>query len=408
MREAARAGRLWFRRVVVIVAALATASGVAAVELNRLPFGDRPLLAQALWSSNPDALRDRAMQVIGLAAARGGTVPDQARVDMHRVARLSPLRADPFVVEATIAATAGDGAKAEQLFIEAAARDPRSVLAQYSLADRALRTNRLDDALSHLAILVRLVPNAAAGLAPPLALYARQPGAAPALRRFLARSPDMALPLLNQLASDPTQADRAITLAKGLPAFIDKSWQANLVKVLVDYGEAAHAQSAWREMNGIAPYKGLYNPQFRTDAAPPPFNWSPGEGNAALVEPAPGGGLKLLYYGRENAQITSQLMVLAPGRYRLAMRVAMGSLGASSPTIADPAAALKWRVICGDGGTSLGELPLGPRPGQASLVFAVPASCRSVWLALAGTATGFGEPVSLTIIQLAVNPERTP
>ena len=407
MRDAAPAGRLWLRRVVVTVAALVTASGVAAVELNRLPFGDRPLLAQALWSSNPDALRDRSMQAIGLAAARGGTVPDQARFDMHRAARLAPLRADPFVVEATIAATAGDGVKAEQLFTEAAARDPRSVLAQYSLADRALRTNRLDDALSHLAILVRLVPNAAKGLAAPLALYARQPGAASALRTFLAHSPEMALPLLNQLATDPTQADRAIALAKGLPTSLDKSWQANLVKTLVDHGETAHAQSAWRGMNGIVPYTGLYNPQFRTNAAPPPFNWSPGEGNAALVEPAPGNGLKLLYYGRENAQITKQLMVLAPGRYRLAMRVAMGSLGASGPTTTDPAA-LKWQITCGEGGASLGEMGLGPRSGQGSLIFAVPAACRSQWLALAGTASGFGEPVSLTISQLAVTAERTP
>lgn len=402
MRDTASAGRLRPRRVLVTVAALVVASGVTAVELNRLPFGDRPSVAQALWPSYPDALRDEAMQAIGLAAARGGSVPDQARIDMHRAARLAPVRADPFVVEATIAATAGDGARAERLFTEAAARDPRSILAQYSLADRALRTNRLDDALSHLAILVRLVPNAAAGLAAPLAVYAQQPGAAPALRRFLARSPDMALPLLNQLARDPAQADRAIALADGLPSFIDRSWQANLVNTLVDHGEAAHAQRAWRRLNGIAPYSGLYNPQFRTDAAPPPFSWSPGEGNAALVEPAPGGGLKLLYYGREDALITRQLLVLTPGRYRLAMRVTAGAPTSTASASADPAAGLRWNVHCGNGGLSLGELPIGQRSQPVSMLFDVPATCATQWIELTGKSSGFGAPVALTLSGLSL------
>ena len=408
MHEAPPAGQLWPRRVVVAIVAAAGIAGVGAIELNRLPFSDRPAFALAAWPSNPDTLRDRSMQAIGLAAAQGGTVPDSARRDMHRVARLSPLSADPFAVEATIAATEGDGAKAERLFAETAARDPRSVLAQYSLADRALRTNRLDEALTHLAILVRLVPNAAAGLAGPLALYARQPGAAPTLRHFLARSPGMALPLLNELARDPAQADRAIALARSLPFAVERDWQANLIQTLLGHGEAAHAQAAWRAMNQVEPYSGLYNPQFRTDSAPAPFNWSATEGNAALVEPAPGGGLKLLYYGREDALITRQLLVLAPGRYRLAMRVAAAPGGPPGDANADSASSVRWRVTCGDGGGGLGELPINPSSRQQSLRFDVPATCRSQWLELSGKSSGFGAPVTLTVNDLAVTRDLAP
>lgn len=400
--ESAASGQGLTRGVIATLAALAASVGVAAVELNRQPDGQRPALARALWPSYPDAVRDDAMRAIGLAAARGGAVPVGAREAMLELARNAPLRPEPFLVEATVSATAGDGAKAEQLFSEAEARDPRSILAHYALADRALRTNHLTAALSQISMLVRLVPQAAASLTGPIALYARNPGTELVLRDFFTRSPAMASPVLAELAKDPVEADRAIALSRNLAPGADRGWQQTLVQTLVDHGEYAHALAAWRKLNGVAPYSGLFNPQFRLMSALPPFNWSPWQDSAALVEGTPGGGLKVVYYGRADALITRQLIALAPGRYQLAMSIGGGPLSTASSAYADQEASLAWRVICADGGAALGTLPIDSS-GRASLDFAVPAACRAQWLSLSGTASSYGEPVSLTISGLTLH-----
>ena len=226
-----------------------------------------------------------------------------------------------MVVQATVALTARDGAAAERLFAEAAARDPRSVLAHYSLADRYLRTGRLEPALKELSVLVRLVPDAATGLAEPLAAFARQPGTTGTLNRFFARSPGFAGPVLASLAKDPAQADRVIALAQGLNLPPDASgWKALLIEAQIERKNYPVALALWRRIARAGPVAGIFNPGFRDLPAPPPFNWTPVGGSAAMVEPAPGGGLKLIYYGREDSQLTQQLLVLAPGRYRLARR----------------------------------------------------------------------------------------
>ena len=208
--ERPAAGGSILRGAVVGLAGLGAAVAVSAIELNRLPDGERPALAARLWSNAPDARRDQAMRDIGLAAARGGTVPDSAVRTMHWLARSEPLRAEPYLVEATVAVTAGDGARAERLFANAAERDPRSVLAHISLADRYLRTGRLTDGLAEISILARLVPGAATNLAGPIAAYARQPGTVPVLRAFFVRSPQLASPVLTELAKDPTATELAI------------------------------------------------------------------------------------------------------------------------------------------------------------------------------------------------------
>lgn len=393
------------RAGVVAFSGLAAAVAVTAVELNRLPDDERPTLAAALWPSNPDGIQDNAMREIGLAAARGGTVPDDARKAMRRLARLAPLRPDPYLVEATIAATGGDGDKAERLFKNAAARDPRSVLAHFSLADRYLRTNRLHDGLEEISVLGQLVPSATVSLAGPLATYARQPGTAPALQGFFARSPWMAAPVLGELAKDPAQAGRAISLGQGLPAKAEKGWQQVVIQTLIDAHDYGRAQAAWRKFAGVGPYNGLYNPGFAAASTPPPFNWAPLDGNAALVEPSPGGGLKLVYYGRQDTLITRQLLVLAPGHYVLAMAVGAGPISTAVTTSTDPSGGVAWQVSCADGGAVLGSLPLrAAAPGRATLAFSVPPTCRSEWLSLRGTAGGFGEAVALTISEMSLRP----
>lgn len=391
------------RGAVVSLAGLCAAVAVVAIELNRLPDGERPAVAAQLWPNAPDARRDQAMRDIGLAAARLGTVPEDAVRTMHWLARSEPLRAEPFLVEATVAATAGDGVRAEQLFANAAARDPRSVLAHFSLADRYLRTGRLVAGLAEISIMAQLVPSATNSLAGPIAVYARQPTAEHALRQFFARTPSLAPLVLGELAKDPTQADRVIAFGEALPPSGDKGWQLTLVQTLIDKHQYPRALATWRRLAGVASFAGLYNPQFAAISAPPPFNWAPFEGSGALAEPAPGGGLKLVYYGRADVVVTRQLLVLAPGRYTLAMELGSGPVSTADAANPDPSSGLAWQIGCADGGAVLGTLPLrSGAQSRASLTFAVPAGCGAQWLSLRGTAGAFGDPVAVTVSGLTL------
>ena len=388
------------RPALVSLAALLLGIALVGIALNRLPFSQRPALATRLWPTNPDAIRDSAMRAIGVAAASTGAVPDGARLAMHRLARLAPLRPEPFLVEATVAATAGDGARAEGLYRAAASRDPRSVLAHYALADAYLRGNRLTDGLNELSIVARLVPNAAVSLAAPLASYARQPGTGPALGYFLRRSPQFAPLVLGELAKDPSQVDRVLALSRGLALDPnDNGWKNILVATLIAGRDYPRALASWRAMFAVAPYHGIYNPGFSALAVPPPFNWSPSAGNAALVEPT-AGGLKIVYYGRENAVITQQMLLLVPGRYRLAVSVGRGT---ANPARDDDGVALAWQLSCVEGGLVIGSLPLqGRAAGLAQLDVDVSAGCSAQWLALRGTAGNFGQPVELSLTDLSL------
>ena len=393
------------RILVVAGVAFAAMIGVVAIGLNRLPASQRPALATMLWPTHPDAVRDEAMRDIGLAAAGGADVPAGARRAMLQLAQAEPLRVHPYLVEATVAATAGAGARAERLFATAAKRDPRAPLAHLALADRYLRTNRLTEGLAEISILARLFPGATDSLVGPIAAYARQPGTAPVIKQFFGRSPSLAPLVLAEMAKDPLQADRVIALGEGLAQSDARQWQQQVVQTLVDNRQYARALAAWRKLMGVARFVGIYNPQFAADGAPPPFNWAPFNGSGALAEPAPGGGLKIVYYGREDIVVTRQLLVLDPGRHTLAMQLGDGPMTTAPRPDGAAAEGLSWQVTCADGGAVLDTMPLRRgATGRTALRFVVPATCRAQWLTLRGTAGQFGEPVALTVSALTLRP----
>ena len=68
------------------------------------------------------------------------------------------------------------------------------------------------------AALARLLPGAAAQLAPALAQYISAPGAAEQVFRLLKTHADLAPPLLNELAANPRNADLLVSLSSTVPA----------------------------------------------------------------------------------------------------------------------------------------------------------------------------------------------
>lgn len=359
-----------------------------------------PLRAfQPLFAGHPDALVDRAMREIGASAARGGTVPVSAHQAILRATRLAPLAPEPFLVEGTIAQIEGNGRHAETLFLAARLRDPRAPAARYFLADRYLHTNRIAAGLDEMAALARLSEKASQPLAPALAAYARTAGAIPQLRQFFRGAPANRDLTLDILAQDPANARLVLALAPPLPLRQSPppNWQVTLVRALVTAGNYAAADDIWRRINAIRDRGLLYDPQFRDRLAAPPFNWQLTSGSAGVAEASGSGGLDVIYYGREETALATQLVRLAAGQYRLAMRV-------EAPV---SASGLAWTVSCAAGSNQqLLRLPLeGARKGALAGNFTVPAgNCAVQWIELRGGPGESSDTAQLTISELKLEP----
>ena len=317
------------------------------------------------------------MAEVGAAAAAGG---DPGRETMGRfrdLASTAPLEPEPFLVQAALASRSGELDRAEQLLLRARQRDPRSVAARYLLADVRLRRGETLAALREMTILGRLVPGSSIQLVPALSEYARSPNAREELAPILAANPELKAPLLNALSAEPANADLVLALAGSGATSADpamKAWKERLLAGLIASGDYDRAHAVWRRMAGVSGGQRalLFNPGFARLAAPPPFNWRLGSSAAGIAEPA-GGRLRILFYGRENASLASQLLLLAPGAYRFRAPVS-GSLASG---------ALSWKITCTNSRTELMRIDAEAAAGS----FKVPRNCPAQQIELAGAVT---------------------
>jgi hypothetical protein len=341
-------------------------------------------LASTLWPSHPSVLTDRALLSIATAAAAGKQVPATTRADVRRVAAKAPLSPDPFLVEGAIAETEGRSGAAEQLLVAARSRDPRSRGTRFLLAERYFRTGRVTDALVEMQALVGLQSRGLEVFIPALVGYARTPGAVPALRAYFVRFPRLEADVLSLLARDPANADLVLSLATVRKPVPD--WRGNLVSALAASGQYAKAYAIWQRLSGVNSSPGLFNPGFAELAAPPPFNWQFNQTPEGVAEPDGKGGLSVLYYGRAKTVFGSQLLLLAPGSYRLATQ-ADGASG-------EPGA-IHWALRCANTDKVLADMPLHQSATAAD--FTVPAECPAQWLELVGIAADMPQTSELTI-----------
>ncbi|MEO7503551.1 MAG: hypothetical protein ABIT69_00010 [Sphingomicrobium sp.] len=337
-----------------------------------------------LWPSHPAVLIDQAMALVGQSARLGKGVPDDARALLARAASTDPLAPEPFLVEGARAEMDGQPAVATRLFEAAKARDPRGGAARYFLAGRYLAAGRPAEALTEMSAMARLVPGVEDQFVPSLVAFARQPAAVPVLRQFLGRSPSYRPKILAGLATDAANADLILRLAvPRAPGAPDEAWQSAIVTKLIETGQTGRAQAAWRRLAGVAPYDGVFNPAFAAQAAPPPFDWAYDNKGAGLVTPGPS-GLEVIYYGRQDAILAEQMLVLAPGAYRL-----VADVGSSAP-----ATALGWQLAC-----TVSKAVLVHAPLQSSgITFQVPADgCAVQSLRLAGSSLDGEAQTNVTI-----------
>lgn len=356
----------------------------------------RPDLLTGIWPGHPDVLRSVAMAEVGDAAGRGQLPSQQTLQQLEQLARAAPLAAEPLLVHGAMALRAGDYRKAERLLIQARDRQPRSPAARYLLTDLYLRTGQSAAALAEISVLGRLIPGGTRQLAPALAAYADSPGAVAELKQIVSRYPELTEPLLSELAAKPENAEMILAIAEGSrPATEPSPWQEKLVTGLVQRGDYSRAYSVWARLAGVRQPKarGLFNPGFGQSSAPPPFNWRFASSAGGVAEPG-GNGLRVLYFGREDAVLASQLLLLSSGRYRLEMSVA-GQTGENE---------IAWMLTCLPSKRQILKLPMNQGKGPTlSGEFSVPGEgCAAQRLELRGVGTEFPQSADFRLSGLSL------
>lgn len=329
------------------------------------------------------------MKDVGTAAGKGEEPGSQTLFKLRQLAARQPLSWEPFLVEGAIELRKGKLVRAGNLIESARDRAPRSPAARYLLADVYLKSNRPLQAMGEMAVLNRLVPAASVQLAPSLAGYARTPGAIPQIRQILASYPELETPLLAKLSWDPNNADLILSLAsKKRAAGPAPDWQRLMLTTLVNNGQYEKAFAIWQRLAGVPNLRGgFYDPGFVETSAPPPFNWQLAQGAGGVAE-RNSGELQILYFGRDNAELASQVLLLPPGRYRLQM-----TLSGELPQAAS------WRVTCLPANRDIASIPLA-KTGPAGGEFNVPGDCKAQRVTLAAQASDLPDSVDFRISDL--------
>jgi hypothetical protein len=96
----------------------------------------------------------------------------------------------------------------------------------------------------------------------------------------------------------------------------------------------------------------------------------------------------VIYYGQEEGELASQLLLLGPGAYHLSARVAGASASAQS---------LAWTVTCANSTGTIGRFPLDAAQAAQGWSFTVPENCPAQRLALLGTMSEVPQQADVTI-----------
>ena len=290
----------------------------------------------------------------------------------------------------------------------------RDVLAQMWLFRSDVLAGRFDTGLQHADALMRRQDAPAPIILQILTVAAHDPRAIGPLTERMAANPGWRERLVPYMVSArPPSIDAAEALLSRLTATSAPPTDAEVAAVLnalIEQGKYQQAEADWRRFEpAAAKDSGLVkNGGFERAPGATPFDWSikGGVGWAAAIGQGPPGesgaaALKVDYDGASKGETLEQLVVLAPGAYRLSGRIYDEGGAGAQP--------LAWTVIC-DGAEA--PLALAPAPsGQGggwrpfSVDFSVPAAgCPAQHLRLKVTPGDLRQDISVWYDDLAIAP----
>ncbi len=345
-----------------------------------------PARALSWRSQHPEALIRRAEQ-LAADPAQAAAAQDHAK----RALVANPLDGRPYRVLGELAEAAGDREGAVGLYRLAADRSPQDLKSRAWLLDHALATRDPVAAVDHLDALLRLNPSLMPRMLPILTGLASAPPALDPLADHLQRQPPWRTRMLVQVAQNAEDAgaiaplfDRLRKAPGGLAPPELGAWLDRLAKD----GQWGAAYLTWASQLSAERQRSLgnvFNGGFEWEPGIGGFDWRLGRISGARISRLGGEGVTgrvALRVAFEDQRVrfrhVSQLMALAPGRYRLQGRARPDNLRTER--------GLVWTVACAGDGAALGETaPLrgnGPwRDFEAE--FVVPGQgCGGQWLTL--------------------------
>jgi hypothetical protein len=365
-RKSAGGRRLDWRTLPVALVCL----GFAALVINR-----------TIEVAAPNRVQEASVR---LESASLEDLPSIAR-DAKLTLAESPLDARALSVLASVAEREGDAKRATELMRTAGRLSHRSASVDSWLFGHAIATRQYDEAFLHADALMRRRPDSLVSLFPPVLASVNNPAAIEPMARRLAFNPEWRTQFLM------FSADRSSQTAFGLMSSLKKLGSPPTVEELSYYlnrlvndQRFEEALADWRVLKPASAGDGrlVNDGDFSATQWIAPFGWDFEGTVVGNVEPADEHGrdepaLRIDYDGSARARFPQQLVVLAPGRYRLT--------GEALTANTESAGSLQWNVTCVEGQIlgSWRTVDTNMQWRRFAVDFDVPAQgCRAQWLVL--------------------------
>jgi len=327
-----------------------------------------------------------------VANAEGGSfkpnprASEEVRQRLLRALYVEPFNAQAFELIGMLSAADGDTISASKFMQAAAGRSLRRPAALYWLLRSSLSANDIPGATDRADALLRIRPDLVSGVTPALAQIAAMPAGTERLLATLAKGPPWREKFFRELNGKTNSADAPLKLLLGLvgsdhpPA---PNEIGTYLRYLIDTKNYERAYSSWLELlppEQLDDADLLFNGEFRFRPSGLPFDWTIERSHGALTEVIASqektdmNALSIEFGGgRVDFRPVSQVLVLAPGRYRLD-GISKGSLKGLR--------GLKWQIACiQQPSRALAEskafLEGSSDWSDFTLSFEIPASCRA-------------------------------
>lgn len=323
-----------------------------------------------------------------------------------------PLAYEPYFIAARVEEQAGRFERATLLMEEARRRRPNAtsvrvaLLGYYSLADAYQK------AIDEADMAMRIKGSSRALILPGFAkLIAADARARQAIAVALARKPVWRSAFLEAAVAEKMTPDNARALVadvrKLAPSASAQDEEVFLVRTLVNAGQYREARALWESYRAPSPasLNAVTDPNFRGEAALPPFAWAFRSGQSGTAEIAKvaseeRSSLEVDYFGDAQIVLAEQTLAARPGSYRL------WSLMTGNSSAAD--VRLAWQIACLPAGKLLGTLqlqPLGDRPARREMPITIPGSgCEGQSLTLVGQPGDISRTLSAQIAEVGLVP----
>jgi len=348
----------------------------SAALVKPVPAAGMPLLRGAVTS-------DGRPLVAGLP-----DIEDRIAMGNH----LTPLHPYPYIWKARKLAEKQKFEEAITLLEFAKKRNPRSYPVRRLLAEYYLLTNNVEESLQEMFSSALLNPEWGPQFMEAVRLLGANAQLRPRVIAQIASQPDWSSRFFAQL--DPEKADDPFVIELSTQVPPNARYRRQLIVRLSKRGLYREALALWLQNTGFLSGKTInwpYDPEFKSMAGTPPFNWAIINSANARAEMAQSStwdneqALYVYYFGRKQTPIIRQVMMATPGRYTATIPYAIRTHEGLTTR-------LRWTVTCKPGNERIGNVVLdkdAKEAGDLRFDYTVPAvNCEAQELVLSGEAGG--------------------